>query len=72
MSTSAFCLLLSGPVVAVGLLRYRADLRRRGRTTSLGVTLLLAAWLMPHPVLGFALPMFQPTLRIFSCPLVMR
>jgi protein-S-isoprenylcysteine O-methyltransferase Ste14 len=52
MSTSAFCLLLSGPVVAVGLLRYRADLRRRGRTTSLGVTLLLAAWLMPHPVLG--------------------
>ena len=59
MSTSALCLLLSGPVIAVGLLRYRADFRRLGRTTSLGVTVLLAAWLMPHLVLGFALPMFR-------------
>jgi protein-S-isoprenylcysteine O-methyltransferase Ste14 len=60
MSTSALCLLLSGPVIAVGLLRYRADFRRLGRTTSLGVTALLAAWLMPHLVLGYALPLFQP------------
>ena len=59
MSPSAVFLLLSGPVVALGLLRYRADFRRRGRTTVLGVALLLAAWLMPHLVLGFAFPMFQ-------------
>lgn len=58
MPTSALCLLLAGPVVAGGLLRYRADLQRLGHATHLGVAALLAAWLMPHLVLGFAFPMF--------------
>lgn len=52
------CLLLSGPVIAAGLGRYRVDYRRRGHTTHLGVAALLAAWLMPHLVLGFSSPMF--------------
>jgi len=60
MPTSVLCLLLSPPVMALGLLRYRHDFRRHGRTTPVGVALLLAAWLMPHLVLGFAFPMFQP------------
>jgi protein-S-isoprenylcysteine O-methyltransferase Ste14 len=57
--SSEFWLLLSGPVIAIGLLKYRADYRRYGRTTPLGVGLLIAAWFMPHLVLGFAFPMFQ-------------
>jgi protein-S-isoprenylcysteine O-methyltransferase Ste14 len=58
MSASTLTLLLSGPVIGIGLWRYRADLRQRGHATPLGVTALLAAWLMPHLVLGFAFPMF--------------
>jgi protein-S-isoprenylcysteine O-methyltransferase Ste14 len=57
--TSQLVLLLAPPVIAAGLWRYRADFRRHGRTTPLGVTLLLAAWLMPHLVLGYAIPLFQ-------------
>jgi len=53
-------LVLAGPMMAVGLLKYRTDFRRLGRSTSLGVVLLLAAWLMPHLVLGYAFPMFSP------------
>lgn len=59
MPTSLLILVLSPPVIGLGLWRYRADYRRHGRTTPLGVTLLLAAWLMPHLVLGYAFPMFQ-------------
>ncbi|MDH3497770.1 MAG: isoprenylcysteine carboxylmethyltransferase family protein [Gemmatimonadota bacterium] len=51
-------LLLAGPVMAIGLLKYRADYRRHGRTTALGVVLLLTAWAMPHVILGYAFPMF--------------
>lgn len=58
MSTSALFLLLSVPVIGVGLHRYRADYQRLGHSTSLGVGSLLAAWLMPHLVLGYAFPMF--------------
>jgi len=58
MSESMVCLLLSGPVIGIGLWRYGADLRHRGRATPLGVAALLAVWLMPHLVLGFASPMF--------------
>ncbi len=59
MQTTEWCLLFSGPVIALGLLRYRSDYRRHGHTTPTGVAFLLAAWLMPHLVLGFAFPMFQ-------------
>lgn len=57
--SSEFWLVVAGPVMAIGLLKYRADYRTHGHTTPLGVALLLAAWLMPHLVLGFAFPMFQ-------------
>lgn len=60
MSPSAAVLVGAGPIMAAGLLKYRADFRRHGRTTVVGVLLLLAAWLMPHLVLGYAFPMFQP------------
>lgn len=58
MSTSAVFLLVSPVVIAVGILRHRRDFRRHGRTTYPGVLLLLAAWLMPICVLGFAVPFF--------------
>ncbi len=58
MPAADLWLLLAGPVMAIGLLKYRADYRRHGRTTALGVVLLLAAWMMPHLILGYALPMF--------------
>jgi len=58
MPASTLCLLLSGPVVGIGLHRYRADFRRLGHATHVGVIALLVAWLMPHLVLGFAFPMF--------------
>jgi protein-S-isoprenylcysteine O-methyltransferase Ste14 len=58
MSASVVFLLLALPVMALGLWRYRSDYRRYGHTTPLGVMLLLAAWLMPHLVLGYAIPMF--------------
>lgn len=59
MDTSLWCLLLSGPVIALGLLRYRSDYRRHGFVTPVGVALLLVAWLMPHLVLGYSFPMFS-------------
>lgn len=58
MSPSVVFLLLAPPVIAVGLWRYRSDFRRYGHTTWLGVTVLLAAWVMPHLLLGYAFPMF--------------
>ncbi|MEJ2678121.1 MAG: methyltransferase [Gemmatimonadota bacterium] len=60
MGTSAILLILSPPVIAAGMLRYRHDYRRYGKTTPLGVVLLLAAWFMPMGVLGFAIPFFAP------------
>lgn len=62
MGTSEAFLVLSPPVIAAGLLKYRHDYRRSGRTTAPGVLLLLAAWLMPMCVLGYAGPLFpEPT-----------
>ena len=58
-------LLLTPPVVAVGLWRYRADYRRYGHTTWLGLTAVCVAFLMPHLVLGYAFPMvFVPRTTI--------
>jgi len=48
MRTAELMLLVAGPIIAIGLLKYRADFRRHGRTTPLGVVLLLTAWIMPH------------------------
>ena len=59
MAPSAVFLVLAGPVIIAGLLRYRTDYRRHGHTTQVGVALLLTAWLVPHLVLGFAFPAFQ-------------
>ena len=50
------CLLLTPPVVAVGLWRYRADYRRFGHTTWVGLTGVCLAFLMPHLVLNYAFP----------------
>jgi protein-S-isoprenylcysteine O-methyltransferase Ste14 len=50
-------LVLSPPVVALGLLKYRADYRRHGHTTVLGFWAVCLAFLMPHLVLGYAFPM---------------
>lgn len=50
-------LILSPPVVALGLLKYRADYVRHGHTTVLGFWAALTAFLMPHLVLGFSVPM---------------
>jgi protein-S-isoprenylcysteine O-methyltransferase Ste14 len=58
MGTSEVFLILSPPVIAVGMLKYRSDYRRYGKTTVLGVILLLAAWFMPMCVLGYAIPLF--------------
>jgi protein-S-isoprenylcysteine O-methyltransferase Ste14 len=58
MGVSTVFLILSPPVIAAGMLRYRNDYRRYGKTTPLGVALLLAAWFMPMCVLGFAIPFF--------------
>lgn len=63
MSTSAVFLILAVPVMAAGLLWYRADYRRFGRTTALGVSALLAAWFMPMCVLGFSIPFFSAPSR---------
>lgn len=59
MGTSEILLILSPFVITAGLLRYRRDYRRHGRTTKVGVFLLLAAWFMPMSVLGFAVPLFS-------------
>lgn len=58
MGTSAILLILSPVVIPAGMLKYRSDYRQYGRTTPLGVVLLLAAWFMPMGVLGFAIPFF--------------
>ena len=58
MSASLVFLILALPVCALGMLRYRSDYRRLGRTSGFGVVLLLLAWIMPHFVLGFAIPLF--------------
>lgn len=58
MGTSEIFLILSPPVIAAGILAYRRDYRRHGRTTALGFLLLMGAWLMPMCVLGFAIPFF--------------
>lgn len=58
MGASTLFLILSPVVIPAGLLKYRNDYRRYGRTTPWGVVLLLAAWLMPMCVLGFAIPLF--------------
>jgi len=63
MSTSTVFLILSGPIMAVGLFWYRSDYRRYGQTTPLGVTALLLAWFMPMCVLGFAIPFFPAPTR---------
>ncbi len=60
MPLSEIFLALSPAVIAVGVLRYRRDFRRFGRTTVLGVVLLLTAWLIPHLVLGYSMPLFPP------------
>jgi protein-S-isoprenylcysteine O-methyltransferase Ste14 len=57
MDLVLFFLLLSPPIVAVGVLKYRTDYRRHGRTTALGFWVVLLAFLMPHLVLGFSFPM---------------
>ena len=57
MSASLVFLLLTVVVAPAALWRYREDYRRHGRTTRLGVTLLLLAWILPHCVLGFSAPM---------------
>ena len=60
MDLSKIFLALAPAVIAIGVLKYRSDYRRFGRTTVLGVVLLLAAWVMPHMVLGYSMPMFPP------------
>jgi protein-S-isoprenylcysteine O-methyltransferase Ste14 len=50
-------LLLTPPVFAIGLTKYRADYRRYGHTTLLGVAAAFLAFLMPHLVLGYSFPM---------------
>jgi hypothetical protein len=58
MDLSKVFLALAPVVIAIGVLRYRSDYRRFGRTTALGLVLLVAAWATPHLVLGFAMPAF--------------
>jgi len=58
MNWSEIFLGLAPAACAIGILKYRSDFRRFGRTTVLGVILLFAAWLAPHLVLGFSMPMF--------------
>jgi protein-S-isoprenylcysteine O-methyltransferase Ste14 len=58
MDLSKIFLALAPIVIAIGVLRYRSDYRRVGRTTALGLVLLVAAWAMPHLVLGFSGPSF--------------
>ena len=60
MPLSEVFLALAPAIIAIGVLKYRSDYRRFGRTTVLGVTLLLAAWFIPHLVLGYSMPMFPP------------
>ena len=60
MDLSKIFLALAPAVIAIGVLKYRSDYRRFGRTTVLGVVLLLTAWLMPHLVLGYSMPLFPP------------
>ena len=50
-------LILSPPVVAVGLLKYRSDYRHHGHTTVLGFWAVCLAFLMPHLVLNYSFPM---------------
>ncbi len=58
MDMSEIALGLAPAACAVGILKYRSDYRRFGRTTLLGVVLLFAAWIAPHVILGFSIPMF--------------
>ena len=60
MDLTKIFLALAPAVIAIGVLKYRSDYRRFGRTTVLGVVLLLTAWVMPHMVLGYSMPMFPP------------
>jgi protein-S-isoprenylcysteine O-methyltransferase Ste14 len=60
MSMNLMFLILTPPAVALGLLKYRSDYRRHGRTTVLGVILVLAAWFMPMCVVGYSLPWVFP------------
>jgi protein-S-isoprenylcysteine O-methyltransferase Ste14 len=60
MEMNKILLALAPAVIAIGVLKYRSDYRRFGRTTVLGVVLLLAAWFVPHIVLGYSMPMFPP------------
>ncbi len=57
MSLGLLFLLLTPPLVAIGLLKYRADYRRYQHTTWLGLAAVCLAFLMPHLVLGYAFPM---------------
>lgn len=57
MSLGILFLILTPPIVAVGLLGYRRDYRRYGHTTALGFWAVCLAFLMPHLVLGYAFPM---------------
>jgi protein-S-isoprenylcysteine O-methyltransferase Ste14 len=57
MRLSWIFLILTPPVALIGFLKYRSDYRRYGRTTVLSLTAILAAWLMPHCVVGFAIPL---------------
>jgi protein-S-isoprenylcysteine O-methyltransferase Ste14 len=57
MSPSLVLFVLSFPVIGVGLLKYRSDYRRYGHSTTLGVVAVLIAWVLPHCVLGYAVPM---------------
>ena len=63
MTINEVLLALAPAACALGVLKYRSDYRRLGRTTVLGVVMLLAAWLAPHLVLGFSMPMFVPPER---------
>ncbi len=57
MSPGLVFLLLTPPVAAIGLLKYRADYRRYQHTTWLGLGAVCLAFLMPHLVLNYAFPM---------------
>ena len=57
MQLGVLFLLLTPPMVAIGLTKYRADYRRYGHTTRLGLAAVFLAFLMPHFVLNYGFPM---------------
>ncbi len=59
-------LIVSPPVIGVGMWLWNRDLLRHGRAKLLGVTGLLAAWLMPFLVLGYSQPLFPPPKRFIQ------